>query len=191
MASSELTTHVAPEGLRWREPEPLHAELALKKSRPLFHLVGVVWNLGFSACGLFSSHPKAGNILPVAAACVVLFAVLFVRALVMRTRIRFDARALSVRTSLWGGAALDVPLAEIDRFEARHSEAENRSDVYCISKLGAERLVPIEIEPVQFASNGSKRALWSSPPEHARFVASRLDAMLAEARLLGHDTYRR
>lgn len=186
-----ITRVAAPAGLRWREPAPLTAELALARSRPLFYLVGVLWNGAFALVGATSSAPKAKNIIPFALAFSALFVVVFVRSLLVRSELRFDASRFVVRTKPFGGTAFSVPLSEIERFEARHSEEENRNDVFCVLRAGGgEQRVPVDLEPVRIGMRGSRRAFWSSPTAHADFVASRLGAMLAEARLLGHDTYR-
>lgn len=180
-----------PAGLLWAESSPVDATFRWKRSWLVAHLAGMVWNGGFVMMGLVGSHPKWPPVVPALAGVgVLLFALLFLRALVATTKVHFNATEFTVRTDPLGGSPLKLALQEIVRFVARPNEDENRTELVVALASGAEIAVPLDFEPPTFVVRGSKRRVWSAPPEHAAYVASRLEAMLEVARRMGHDSYR-
>lgn len=181
---------VAPQGLRWTQIGPTEAALGAPRSWPLFWLVGTVWNLGFAGCGAWSDHPKAHNQILPGLAFSALFAVLLVRSFFVRTRIACTGGQLRITPPLGSGSAFALPLVEIARFEARRDDAKNRSDLFAVLVSGTSTMLPLDVEPTPIGWKGSKRQFWSAPPDHARYVADRLEAMRAHALREGHDSYR-
>ena len=102
---------------------------------------------------------------------------------------RFDARSFVVETPLAFWQRREIPLADIEGFEAR-MQPTSVTNVVVRLKSASEVELPIDWQPLAVAMRGSNKQIVVAPTEDAQWLAHELGEMLAAARQLGHDTYR-
>ncbi len=171
----------------WRiDDAKLVASLRWHASWAGFYIFAVLWNLGL----LLFVHDSPTFTL-VGYLAVFLFGLLALRTIFSRTTMRFDADTFVVETPLAFWQRLEVPIGEIDHFEMANPKPKVFTVVVRL-KSNAVLDTPIDWQPLPIAVRGTNHdgPLFAAAPEDAQWLADALNEMLANARQLGHDTYR-
>jgi hypothetical protein len=176
-----------PAGLRWSDAGPYDAALRPKRARIGVHLFAAAWNFGLLM--VVSSHKNPATFGLIGTIAGTFFLYMAVRAIFDVTTLRFAGGRFVVTSRLTPFSRLDVPVADISRFEVA-TDGDGIYRVIVILTSGPERSLPIDLEGVPLKANWRKEQLFAAPPEHASFVAGRLCEMLDAAKRSGHDTYR-
>jgi hypothetical protein len=156
----------------------------------IFYVVAMIWNLVLPQLEIAKHKGSVDVFGVIGRIAAVAFALLAVRALVARTIIRFTAREMVVENRLEPWARYRVDLAEIKAFQVAEHATKKYASVGVELVSGAVVTLPIDWQPLDIVRTGSPARLWVAPVGDASWLASALTEMLANARLLGHDTYR-
>ncbi len=176
-------------GVRWTQETPARAVLRWHWTWPVAHLVGMGWNGAFLVSGLVGATTNLTMGLAGALGCAV-FGLFFVRALLVRTTLRFERGVFTVSSTWRGDATLSLAVGDIRSFAARHNSTTNGTDVVVFFGPSDEKVLPIDVDPFNMVWKGTDRKVWVTSPERARLVAARLEEMLEHVRRGDKDTYR-